>query len=66
MVDTSEGCAEFWGPVPSARAEQQAGAFEELLRAPHPTLYTAEVPGLDEPLAKSVSARPERPRRNTR
>ena len=57
VVDASEGCAEFWRRVAGASPEQQARAFEELLRAPHPTLYTTDVLGLDEPLAKSVPAR---------
>jgi len=57
VVDAAERCAEFWRRVPDATAEQQARAFEELLRAPHPTLYTPAVLGMDEPLAKSVPAR---------
>lgn len=50
VVDAAERCAEFWRRVPGATPEQQARAFEELLRAPHPTLYTSAVLGLDEPL----------------
>ena len=57
VIDAAERCAEFWRRVPGASAEQQARAFEELLRAPHPRLYTAEVLGLDDPLAKSVPER---------
>ncbi|HET9158321.1 MAG TPA: hypothetical protein VFN91_16720 [Myxococcaceae bacterium] len=57
LVDAAEGCAEFWRRAANATSEQQARAFEELLRAPHPTLYTPDVLGLDEPLAKSVSER---------
>jgi len=57
VVDAAERCAEFWRRVPGSTPEQQARAFEELLRAPHPTLYTAAVLGLDEPLAKSVPVR---------
>jgi hypothetical protein len=57
VVDAAERCAEFWRRVPGASPEQQARAFEELLRVPHPSLYTAEVLGLDEPLAKSVPER---------
>jgi len=57
VIDAAEGCAEFWRRAPGAPPEQQARAFEELLRAPHPTLYTSAVLGLDEPLAKSVTER---------
>ena len=57
VIDVAEGCAEFWRRVPGASPEQQARAFEELLRAPHPTLYTAKVLGLAEPLSASVPER---------
>ncbi|HEY1906893.1 MAG TPA: hypothetical protein VGG91_12675 [Myxococcaceae bacterium] len=57
VVDAAESCAEFWRRVAGATPEQQSRAFEELLRAPHPTLYTAAVLGLDEPLARSVQER---------
>lgn len=57
LVDAAEGCAEFWRRAPGATPEMQARAFEELLRAPHPTLYTAEVLGLSEPLSTSVPGR---------
>jgi len=57
VVDAAERCAEFWRRVPGATPERQARVFEELLRAPHPTLYTTEVLGLDEPLSKSVPER---------
>jgi len=57
VVDAAERCAEFWRRVPGATPDQQARAFEELLRSPHPTVYTAAVLGMDEPLAKSVPAR---------
>lgn len=54
VIDAAEGCAEFWRRVPGASPEQQARAFEELLRAPHPTLYTSKVLGMTEPLSASV------------
>jgi hypothetical protein len=57
VVDAAESCAEFWRRVPAATPEQQSRAFEDLLRAPHPTIYTAAVLGLDEPLARSVPER---------
>ncbi|HUM13245.1 MAG TPA: hypothetical protein VLT82_20015 [Myxococcaceae bacterium] len=57
LVDAAEGCAEFWRRAPGATPEEQARAFEELLRAPHPTLYTATVLGLTEPLSASVPER---------
>jgi len=57
VLDAAESCAEFWRRVPGATPEQQARAFEELLRTPHPTLYTTDVLGLDEPLSKSVPER---------
>jgi len=57
VVDAAERCADFWRRVPGATPEQQARAFEELLRAPHPTLYTSAVLGLDEPLSRSVPER---------
>jgi len=57
VVDAAERCAEFWRRVPGATPERQARVFEELLRAPHPTLYTTDVLGLDEPLSKSVPER---------
>jgi len=57
VIDAAEGCAEFWRRVPGSSPEQQARAFEELLRAPHPTLYTAKVLGLAEPLPASVPER---------
>ena len=57
VLDAAGGCAEFWRRVPGAPPEQLARAFEELLRAPHPTLYTTAVLGLDEPLSKSVPER---------
>jgi hypothetical protein len=57
LVDAAEGCAEFWRRAAVSTPEQQARAFEELLRAPHPTLYTPDVLGLDEPLAKTVPGR---------
>ena len=57
VVDAAEGCAEFWRRIAGAPPEQQAQAFDELLRAPHPTLYTSAVLGLDEPLSKSVPER---------
>jgi hypothetical protein len=57
VIDAAEGCAEFWRRAPGAPADQQARAFEDLLRAPHPALYTPAVLGLDEPLAKSVPER---------
>ena len=57
VVDAAENCAEFWRRAAGATPEQQSRAFEELLRAPHPTLYTSAVLGLDEPLARSVPER---------
>jgi hypothetical protein len=57
VVDAAENCAEFWRRVAGATPEQQSRTFEELLRAPHPTIYTAAVLGLDEPLARSVPER---------
>ncbi len=57
LVDAAEGCAEFWRRVPGATAEQQVRAFEQLLRAPHPTLYTSQVLGLSEPFSSSVPER---------
>jgi hypothetical protein len=63
LVDAAEGCAEFWRRAAGGTPEQQARAFEELLRAPHPTLYTATVLGLEEPLSRSV---PERLRKAAR
>ena len=57
VVDAAENCAEFYRRVAGATPEQQSRAFEELLRAPHPTLYTAAVLGLDEPLSRSVPER---------
>jgi hypothetical protein len=63
VIDAAERCAEFWRRVPGAGPELQARAFEELLRAPHPTLYTPAVLGLAEPLSSSV---PERLRKASR
>jgi len=57
VFDASENCAEFWRRVSGASPEQQARAFEELLRAPHPTLYTSAVLGLHEPFSSSVPDR---------
>lgn len=57
LIDAAEGCAEFWRRAPGATPEHQARAFEELLRAPHPTLYTAAVLGLTDPLSTSVPER---------
>jgi hypothetical protein len=57
VEDAAGNCAEFWRRATGATPEQQSRAFEELLRAPHPTLYTSAVLGLDEPLARSVPER---------
>jgi hypothetical protein len=57
VVEAAENCAEFWRRVAGATPGQQSRAFEELLRAPHPTLYTSAVLGLEEPLARSVPER---------
>ncbi len=57
LVDAAEGCAEFWRRAPGATPEVQARAFEELLRGPHPTLYTAKVLGMTEPFSSSVPER---------
>jgi hypothetical protein len=57
VVDAAESCAEFWRRATGATPEQQSRAFEELLRAPHPTLYTSAVLGLEEPLSRSVPER---------
>jgi len=57
VVDAAERCAEFWRRAPGASPEEQARAFEELLRKPHPTLYTTDVLGLDAPLSKSIPER---------
>ena len=57
LVDAAEGCAEFWRRAPGATAEQQVRAFEQLLRAPHPTLYTSKVLGLAEPFSSSIPER---------
>ena len=57
VVDAAENCAEFWRGVPGASPETQTRAFEELLRAPHPTLYTAAVLGLEQPFSSSVPDR---------
>ncbi|HET9035901.1 MAG TPA: DUF2268 domain-containing putative Zn-dependent protease [Myxococcaceae bacterium] len=57
IVDAAAGCAEFWRRAPGATKEEQARAFEELLRAPHPSLYTPAVLGLTEPLSASVPER---------
>lgn len=57
VIDAAEHCAEFWRRAPGASPEEQATAFEELLRKPHPTLYTTDVLGLDAPLSKSVPER---------
>jgi hypothetical protein len=55
--DAAEGCAEFWRRAPGAAREEQARAFEQLLRAPHPSLYTPAVLGLSQPLSTSVPER---------
>jgi len=59
ILDASEGCSEFWRRAPGAPPDAQASAFETLLRAPHPTLYTPEVLGLPagSPVAASIPAR---------
>jgi hypothetical protein len=36
IVDAAAGCPEFWRRAPGATKEEQARAFEELLRAPTP------------------------------
>jgi hypothetical protein len=57
IVDAAAGCPEFWRRAPGATKEEQARAFEELLRARHPSLYTPAVLGLGEPLSASVPGR---------
>ncbi|MGZ6096780.1 MAG: hypothetical protein ACXWLL_00195 [Myxococcaceae bacterium] len=57
LVDAAEGCAEFWRRAPGAMAERQVRAFEQLLRSPHPTLYTSKVLGLAEPFSSSIPER---------
>jgi hypothetical protein len=57
VVDAAEGCADFWRRASGASPQEQARAFEDLLRKPHPTLYTTDVLGLDAPLSKSVPER---------
>ena len=57
LVDAAEGCADFWRRAPGATPEEQVRAFDDLLRAPHPTLYTPAVLGLPEPLSTSVPER---------
>jgi len=59
IIDASDGCAEFWRRARGASAEAQATAFETLLRAPHPTLYTQAVLGFPDgqPPAKWIPER---------
>ncbi|MGZ6078722.1 MAG: hypothetical protein ACXWK6_13035, partial [Myxococcaceae bacterium] len=57
LVDAAEGCAEFWRRAPGATAERQVRAFDQLLRSPHPTLYTSRVLGLAEPFSSSIPER---------